>query len=179
MTAHRDDSACTGAVVRKPLVKERAGDGVATMTPALWRFDRGVDGGRKAREPGGEVMAGAGGSRVRFSSDGARLGERLRRRRIDFDRLLSRRRCQSEEFAHPRDRLGAVRAGKQAVVADAMEAFGQHVDQEAADELADVERHRGVAAGSLDPVVLDLERDAVLVDRDQAAVRDGDAVRVA
>ena len=26
MTAHRDDSACTGAVVRKPPVKERAGD---------------------------------------------------------------------------------------------------------------------------------------------------------
>jgi hypothetical protein len=28
MTAHRDDSACTGAVVRKPPVKERAGDEV-------------------------------------------------------------------------------------------------------------------------------------------------------
>ena len=29
------------------------------------------------------------------------------------------------------------------------------------------------------PNTLDLERDAALVDRDQAAVRDGDAVRVA
>jgi hypothetical protein len=29
--------------------------------------------------------------------------------------------------------VGAVRAGEQAVVADAMDAFGQHVDQEAAD----------------------------------------------
>lgn len=47
MTAHRDDSACTGAVVRNPSVKERAGDEVGTVTRALWRFDRGVDGGRK------------------------------------------------------------------------------------------------------------------------------------
>jgi hypothetical protein len=60
---------------------------------------------------------------------GARLGECLRRRRIDFDRLFGRRRCQSQELAHSRDRLGAVRAGEQAVVADAMEASGQHVDK--------------------------------------------------
>jgi hypothetical protein len=52
------------------------------------------------------------------------------------------------------------------------------VDQEAADELADVERHRRISAGAFDPVILDLERDAPLVDCDQAAVRDGDAVRV-
>src|SRR5258708_4877520 len=78
----------------------------------------------------------------------ARLGEWLRRRRIDFDRGFGCRRCQSQEFAHLRDRLGAVRAGEQAVVADAMEAFGQYVDEEAADELADVERHRRVPAGA-------------------------------
>jgi hypothetical protein len=36
MTAHRDDSACTGAVVRKPPVKERAGDEVPTVRQALW-----------------------------------------------------------------------------------------------------------------------------------------------
>jgi hypothetical protein len=53
MTAHRDDSACTGAVVRKPPVKERAGDEVRTPRRALWRFDRGVDGVREARERGG------------------------------------------------------------------------------------------------------------------------------
>jgi len=108
----------------------------------------------------------------------ARLGEWLRRRRIDFDRGFGRRRCQSQEFAHSRDRLGAVRAGEQAVVADAMEAFRQHVDEEPADELADVERHRRVSAGAFDPVVLDLERNAPLVDCDQAMVRDGDAVGI-
>jgi hypothetical protein len=62
MTAHRDDSACTGAVVRKPPVKERAGDGLPAVRRALWRFDRGFYGGRRARERGGRVMAGAGGS---------------------------------------------------------------------------------------------------------------------
>ena len=61
MTAHRDNSACTRAVVRKPPGKERAGDEVPTVTRALWRFDRGFDGGRGARERGGQVMAGAGG----------------------------------------------------------------------------------------------------------------------
>jgi len=55
MTAHRDDSACTGAVVRKPPVKERAGDEAPTLTRALWRFDRGVEGGRGGREGGGQV----------------------------------------------------------------------------------------------------------------------------
>ena len=53
MTAHRDDSACTGAVVRKPPVKEPAGDEVPTVPRALWRFDRGVGGGRE----GGEGVA--------------------------------------------------------------------------------------------------------------------------
>ena len=71
-----------------------------------------------------------------------------------------------------RDCLDAIAGGEQAVVADAMEALGQYVDEEPADELADVERHRRVPAGTLDPVVFDFERDAVLVDRDQTAVRD-------
>jgi len=84
----------------------------------------------------------------------------------------------AQEFTRSRDRLGAVRACEQAVVADAMEAAWQHVDQEPADKLADVEGHRGVPAGAFDPVVFDLERDGVLVDCNQAAVRDGDAVGV-
>jgi hypothetical protein len=55
-------------------------------------------------------------------------------------------------------------------MADAVETLGEDVGEEAADELADVERHGGVAAGSLDPIVLDLERDGLVVERDQAAV---------
>jgi hypothetical protein len=78
-----------------------------------------------------------------------------------------------------RDGFGAIAAGEQAVVADAVEAFGQDVDEEAADELIDVGRHRGVSARSLDPVVLDLESDLPPVKCEQAAVRDGDTVGVA
>src|SRR4030088_3520953 len=84
----------------------------------------------------------------------------------------------NSRFTRSRDRLRAICAGKKAVVADAMEAFGQHVDEEPADELADVEPHRRVPAGAFDPVVLDLECDAPPVDCDQAMVRDGDAVRI-
>ena len=69
MMAHRDDPACTGAVVRKPPVKERAGDEVPTVTRGLWRFDRGVDGGRETRGRGRQETAGAGGSRARLSRD--------------------------------------------------------------------------------------------------------------
>jgi hypothetical protein len=82
------------------------------------------------------------------------------------------------EFARSRDRLGTVRAGEQAVVADAMEALGQNVNEKPADELADIEYHRRVQAGAFDPVVFDLEHDAVLVDRDQTAVRAGVAVGI-
>src|SRR5216684_4970985 len=109
----------------------------------------------------------------------ARLGDWLRRRRIDLDRFLGHRCGQTQELARPRDRLGAIAAGEQAVVADAMESLGQYVDEKAADELADVERHRRAAARAFGPIVLDLERDAPLVDCDQTAVRDGDAVGVA
>jgi hypothetical protein len=40
-----------------------------------------------------------------------------------------------EQFACARDVLGALAAGEQAIVADAVEACGQHVDEKAADEL--------------------------------------------
>src|SRR5262245_8933925 len=75
--------------------------------------------------------------------------------------------------AGPRIRSGA------GYVADAVEALGQDVDEEAADELMRAERHGGVAAWPLDPVVLDLEGDARRIGGDQAAVGDGDAVGVA
>jgi hypothetical protein len=78
MTAHGDDSGCTGAVVRKPPRKEPAGDEVPTAPRTLWRFDRGVDGGGEARERGGQVMAGADGSRALLSSDEDGFRGRLR-----------------------------------------------------------------------------------------------------
>src|SRR5215813_160935 len=84
--------------------------------------------------------------------------------------LFGRRWVEVQELTHGLDGLGAIAAGEQAVMANAMEALGQDVDEEAADELVDVERHGGVTARSLDPVVLDLEGDPAPVERDQAAV---------
>ena len=51
-----------------------------------------------------------------------------------------------------------------------METFGEDVSQKAPDEFADLDRHRGVAAASFDPIVLDLECDALLVEGDQTTV---------
>jgi len=56
----------------------------------------------------------------------------------------------------------------------AVEALGQNVDEEAADELVCCERHHLVAIGAFDPIVLVLEADTVSVERDQSAVGDGD-----
>ena len=68
-------------------------------------------------------------------------------------------------------------------MADAVEASGQHVEKEAADEFAGRERHRldpglarGLAAGA---IVLAAEGDAVVVERDEPGIRDRDAVGVA
>ena len=51
-----------------------------------------------------------------------------------------RLRCgNGEQLSDLRDVLPAFGAGEQPIVADAMEAFRQHVDQEAADELVRAE----------------------------------------
>jgi hypothetical protein len=52
------------------------------------------------------------------------------------------------------------------------------VDEEAADELVGSERHLLVSIAALAAVVLPFEGDACLVNGDQAAVGDGDAVGV-
>jgi len=85
----------------------------------------------------------------------------------------------SQQFADAGDVGGAIAVSQEAVVADAVLALGKHVDEEAADELVRLQRHGLVAAGPLDPVVLDPEGDAVGAGPDQAAVGDGDAVGVA
>ena len=77
---------------------------------------------------------------------------------------------QREQLAGAGDVVGPLAAGEQAIVADAMEACGQHVDEEAADELVDGERHHLVAFAPFEPVVLPLEGDAFLVACDQASI---------
>jgi hypothetical protein len=70
-------------------------------------------------------------------------------------------------------------AGEEPVVTDAAEALGQDVEQEAPDELAGHEGHGAVSLLPVATVVLVSECDAVRVEGDQPAVRDGDAVGVA
>jgi hypothetical protein len=66
--------------------------------------------------------------------------------------------------------------GEEAVVADAYEALGEDVEQEATCELPKGERERSSAPAT---VVLEAEGDGLLVDVKQPAVGDRDAVRVA
>src|SRR3954453_1482984 len=54
---------------------------------------------------------------------------------------LIRGRGRGEQAPDPGDVDGPRSAGEQAVVADAVEAVGQHVEQETADELVGRERH--------------------------------------
>lgn len=69
---------------------------------------------------------------------------------------------------------GAV--GQEAVVADADEALGKDVEQEAADELLKRKRQNSRPPAT---VVLEVERDGRVIDVKQAVVRDRDAVGVA
>ena len=67
----------------------------------------------------------------------------------------------SEQFPDFGDIGHAVAISEEAVVADAMLASWQHVDQEPADELGRCQRHGGVAAGAFDAVILDAEGDVI------------------
>ena len=104
----------------------------------------------------------------------------MARRPHDLGRFGSlRARRHGEQFACPCDLGGAVAIGQQAIVANAVEAARQHVDQETADELVCCQRHHLVPVATFDPVILPPEGDGGLVSCDQAAIRDGDAVGVA
>src|SRR5262249_33992679 len=81
--------------------------------------------------------------------------------------------------AKPSDIGGPVAVGKQAIVADAVEAVGEDMQEEAADELIGLERHRLPAIGSIEPIILPAESDATLIGSDPPPVRDGDAMCVA
>ena len=88
-------------------------------------------------------------------------------------------RLDGEQLACAREVLDASAVGEEALVADAVKAVGQHVEEEAADELRRCEGHDLVAVAAFCTVILPGEGDAVVVEADQAAVGDGDAVGVA
>ncbi len=84
-----------------------------------------------------------------------------------------------EQLAGALEIILACAAGEQAVVADAVKALGQGVQQEAADELIGGECHDLLPVGAAPAIVFIAEGDARLVEPEEAAVRDGDAVGVA
>src|SRR6187402_3405315 len=73
----------------------------------------------------------------------AGMRERLRFIGLGVIRIasLGLRSSHIEQLSGPRDVVDALAAGEQAVVADAVEAARQHVDEESADELVGGERH--------------------------------------
>src|SRR5258707_15768967 len=96
-------------------------------------------------------------------------------------RLLLRvagRRSDVEECAGCRDVLGAVGVGEEPVVADAVEALGQHVHQETSYELVRVKPHGLPTTRARGAVVLPPGRNRAVVGCNEAAVRDGDAMGV-
>lgn len=62
---------------------------------------------------------------------------------------------------------------------DTMEATRQDVRHEPPDKLVGRERHGALAFGSIVTVIFVAQRDALLVEADQPAVRDGDPVGIA
>ena len=70
------------------------------------------------------------------------------------------------------DVAGSNRSGEEAVVADAVEAAGQDVQEKAADELGGVERHGLEPVTAFDPVVLPFEGDAGVVEGDEPGIGD-------
>ena len=81
-----------------------------------------------------------------------------------------------EQAAAEGEFLLAVAAGEEAEVADAVEVFGQDMEQEAADELFGREGH-GLEAAVM-TVVPPTETDLTVLDGEEAVVGDGDAVGV-
>jgi hypothetical protein len=82
------------------------------------------------------------------------------------------------ECAGRRDALGAIGGGKEPVVADAVKVLGQHVQQEAPDELVRVKPNRLPAVGAADAIILPAERNRIVVGCNEAEVRDGDTMGV-
>ncbi len=75
--------------------------------------------------------------------------------------------------------LYPVGIGYPAVMADAVEASGQYMNQEPANELIGIQCHDLVSGTSLLAIVLPLEGDTVLIQGEQSAVGDSDPVGIA
>ena len=80
----------------------------------------------------------------------------------------------AEQRPAPRQILGAMAVGEQAVVTDAMEAVRQHVHQEPAHELCGGEAHHLGLRPALGAVIFPAECDMIVSQLDEPAVCDGE-----
>jgi len=92
-------------------------------------------------------------------------------------RRLGNRRQHAEKLAATRELLRATAIAEEPIIADAMKAFGQDVQQEAADELVGGDGHD--LPSIVVAIVLPREADLAVLDVAQAVVGNGDAVRIA
>src|SRR5215218_9383227 len=125
--------------------------------------------------------AGLAPARERLDNDHAPAAARAWRTRVDrfLRRVVVGRQRDGQQVAGEREARLARGPGEQAVVADAVEAARQDVEQEAADELVGGKGHDLLPVGSVTAVILVAEGDAGLVEGEQAPVRNGDPVGVA
>jgi len=74
---------------------------------------------------------------------------------------------------------GSVAVPEEAVVANAVLAFWEHVDQEPSDEFGRSQRHGGVAARAFKAVIFDTKGDVIGIGSDQTTVGDRDPMGIA
>ena len=84
-----------------------------------------------------------------------------------------------QEVSGPHQLIHPVSIGHPAVMANAMEPSGQHMDEESPNELVRGQGHRFVAGTPLGPVVLPFEGDTPLIQREEPAIGDSDPVGIA
>ena len=72
----------------------------------------------------------------------------------------------AEQFPDLGDIGCTVAIAEEPVMADAMLAFGEHMDEEPTDEIGCFQCHCGVPSGAFDTVILDAESDMIGIDPD-------------
>ena len=93
--------------------------------------------------------------------------------------LICTWRFNPEQFPDPCDIGRAVAVSVKPVVANAVLASWEHVEQETADELVRSQRHGGVAARTFKAVIFDTKGDVIGIGSDQTAVGDRDPMGIA
>jgi hypothetical protein len=84
-----------------------------------------------------------------------------------------------QQCARSREVRPAPGIGEQAVVADAMKAAGQHMQQEATHKLIGTERHHLAAWLSTGQIVLPAEGDALSIERNESLIGNRHPLRAA